>query len=76
MALTKTLSREARRKNITVNCIIPGGIDTPMTANLPKGPGAPAFGKPEEVASVICYLCTDEASLVNGACIDVNGGSH
>ena len=75
-AMTKTLAREERQKNITVNCIVPGGIETAMTANLPKGGPGPGFGKPEQVAGLICYLCTDEASYINGACIDINGGAH
>jgi len=75
-ALTKVLAREERRKNITVNCIVPGGIETAMTANLPKGGDGPGLGKPEQVASLICYLCTDEAAYINGACIDINGGTH
>ncbi|MCL1805049.1 MAG: SDR family NAD(P)-dependent oxidoreductase [Clostridiales bacterium] len=75
-AMTKTLAREERRKNITVNCIVPGGIETAMTANLPKGGDGPGLGKPEQVASLICYLCTDEAAYINGACIDINGGVH
>ena len=75
--LTKTLARESRLKNITVNCIIPGGIATAMTAGIPpRGPNEQRLGKPEEVASLICYLCTDEAAFISGACIDINGGSR
>ena len=76
ISLTKTLAKEGRRKNITVNCVIPGGIDTGMTAGIPRSADDPRFGKPEEVASLICYLCTDEAAYINGACIDINGGDR
>ena len=74
VSLAKTLAKEGQRKNITANCVIPGGIATEMTAGLPMPPDAPRPGKPEEVASLICYLCTDEAAYINGACIDINGG--
>ena len=76
VALTKTIAREQRQKGITVNCIIPGGVETAMTANLQRSENAPRLGKPEEIASLIAYLCTDEASYISGACIDINGGSH
>ena len=74
ISLTKTLANEELRKNITVNCVIPGGIATEMTAGVPRPDDAPRPGLPEEVASLICYLCTDEAAFINGACIDINGG--
>ncbi|MDR0468761.1 MAG: SDR family NAD(P)-dependent oxidoreductase [Peptococcaceae bacterium] len=75
-AMTKTMAREQRLKNITVNCLIPGGVDTSMTANLKRDANSPRLGKPEEIASLIAYLCTDEAAFISGACIDINGGSR
>ena len=74
IALTKTLAMEQQRKKITVNCVIPGGIKTDMTAGLTGMPDDIRMGEPEDVASLICYLCTDEAAFINGACIDINGG--
>ena len=74
IALTRTLALEQHRKSITVNCVIPGGIDTDMVTHLKDLPKDLRMGKPEEVASLICYLCTDEASFISGACIDINGG--
>ncbi|MCL2165987.1 MAG: SDR family oxidoreductase [Clostridiales bacterium] len=91
--LTKTLAREQMGKNITVNCIIPGGVDTDMTRSAGIAGGGPAPGsgpppgagsgggqrriaQPKDIASLVCYLCTDEAHYVSGACIDINGGSR
>jgi len=76
VAMTKTLAREQRLKNITVNCIIPGGVETDMTASIPRGADGPRLGKPAEIASLIGYLCSDEAAYINGACIDINGGAR
>jgi 3-oxoacyl-[acyl-carrier protein] reductase len=75
-AMTKTLAKEEGRKNITVNCVIPGPVDTDLlaTAPMPSGPDAPRIGKPAEIANLICFLCSDEASYINGARIDINGG--
>jgi len=75
--LTKNLAREQMRKGITVNCIIPGPIDTELfrgagNNNAPRP--EQRVGQPADVASLVCYLCTDEAYYINGARIDINGG--
>jgi 3-oxoacyl-[acyl-carrier protein] reductase len=81
ISLTKSLAKECSRKKITVNAILPAAIETDMTAGLKErmkdlpGP-APIFGQPEDVASLVAYLCTDEAWFINGATIDINGGGH
>ena len=75
--LTKTLAREQMRHNITVNCVIPGPIDTALfqyVSGFNPNPNVQRVGKPEDVASLVCYLCTDEAYFINGARIDINGG--
>ena len=76
--LTKNLAREQREKGITVNCIIPGPIATEMTREARESSSERAsstrFGQPKDVASLVCYLCTDEAYFINGARIDINGG--
>jgi NAD(P)-dependent dehydrogenase (short-subunit alcohol dehydrogenase family) len=82
VSLTKTLAKESARKKVTVNAVLPAAIMTDMFAPGPKGPepGGPGgelpFGKPEDVASLVCYLSTDEAWFINGALVDINGGRH
>jgi len=81
-ALTKTMAKYGAKYNITANCISPGQIITKMTNiwndeekskltdKIPLG----RFGKPEEVASAILYLASDDASFITGTVLDVNGG--
>lgn len=82
---TKALARELASKGVTVNTISPGYIGTKMVAAIPKEildskilPEIPVrrLGKPEEVAGLIIYLCSDEAAFVTGANISINGGQH
>jgi len=82
---TKALSLEVARKGVTVNTISPGYIGTKMVMAIPKEvldskiiPQIPVgrLGKPEEVAGLVAYLCSDEAAFVTGANIAINGGQH
>jgi len=82
---TKALSLEVARKGVTVNTISPGYIGTKMVMAIPKDvldakilPQIPLsrLGKPEEIAGLIIYLCSDEAAFVTGANIAINGGQH
>jgi len=82
---TKALALEYARKGVTVNTISPGYIGTKMVLAVPKEileskilPQIPVgrLGKPEEVAGLVAYLCTDEAAFVTGANIAINGGQH
>jgi len=82
---TKSLALEVAKKGVTVNTISPGYIGTKMVTAIPKDildskilPQIPVgrLGKPEEVAGLIIYLCSDEAAFVNGANIAINGGQH
>ena len=82
---TKALALEVARKGVTVNTISPGYIGTKMVLAIPKKvldskiiPQIPVgrLGKPEEVAGLVAYLCSDEAAFVTGANIAINGGQH
>jgi 3-oxoacyl-[acyl-carrier protein] reductase len=78
---TKALAQEVAKKNITVNAVAPGFIQTDMTKDLDEGQlksmiPMNRFGKPEEVASVVGFLASEQASYVTGAVINVNGGLY
>jgi acetoacetyl-CoA reductase len=82
---TKALALEVARKNVTINTISPGYIGTKMVTAIPKEildskilPQIPVgrLGKPDEVAGLIIYLCSEEAAFVTGANISINGGQH
>jgi acetoacetyl-CoA reductase len=82
---TKALALEYARKGVTVNTISPGYIGTKMVLAIPKDildskivPQIPVgrLGKPEEVAGLVAYLCSEEAAFVTGANIAINGGQH
>lgn len=76
---TKALAKEVAARNVTVNAVAPGFIMTDMTKDLPeeelrKMVPAGRFGKPEEVAALVGFLCSDEASYITGEVIKVSGG--
>ena len=82
---TKALALEVAKKGVTVNTISPGYIGTKMVTAIPKEildskilPQIPVgrLGKPEEIAGLIIYLCSEEAAFVTGANISINGGQH
>jgi acetoacetyl-CoA reductase len=82
---SKALALEVARKGVTVNTISPGYIGTKMVLAVPKDvldtkiiPQIPVgrLGKPDEVAGLVAYLCSDEAAFVTGANIAINGGQH
>jgi len=82
---TKALALEVASKGITVNTVSPGYLRTKMVMKVPKEiletkiiPEIPVgrLGEPEEVASLVAYLCSDEAAFVTGANIAINGGQH
>jgi acetoacetyl-CoA reductase len=84
IGFTKALALEGARKNITANAICPGYIETDMTSaidakvlddiikSIPMG----RMGKPEEIASLVGYLASDDAAFVTGAVFSANGGQH
>ena len=81
VGMTLTAAKELGKRNITVNAVAPGFIETPMTAVLDdkvkeaiKGQIALGrYGKPEEVASVISFLASEDASYVSGQVIVIDG---
>ena len=79
---TKALAREVGSRNITVNCVAPGFIDTDMTRALAEAQRTTLVGQiplgrlgvVEDVAGAVVYLASDEASYVTGCTLHVNGG--
>jgi 3-oxoacyl-[acyl-carrier protein] reductase len=82
IGLTKALARELASRNITVNAVAPGFIDTDMTRNLPDEAKttlvqqipAGRLGSPEDVAAAVLYLASPDAAYVTGQTLSVNGG--
>lgn len=80
----RSLAKEVGSRNITVNAVAPGFIDTDMTKDLPQEQrdalsssiALARLGRPEEIASVVQFLCSDGASYVTGETIHVNGGMY
>jgi 3-oxoacyl-[acyl-carrier protein] reductase len=75
----KALAREVGKRNICVNVVAPGVIETDMTAHLPKDKMLPMiplgrFGQVEDVASVIEFLCREPSMYITGQVIGINGG--
>ncbi len=83
-AFTKSLAKEVGKRDITINAVAPGFISTDMTENndgvkedylikeIPLG----RFGEPAEVASLVTFLCSEEASYITGQTIHINGGLY
>jgi 3-oxoacyl-[acyl-carrier protein] reductase len=82
IGLTKTVARELASRNITVNAVAPGFIQTEMTESLPEKVKAEMlaqiplgrFGTPEEVAQAVLFLASEAAAYLTGQVIHVNGG--
>jgi 3-oxoacyl-[acyl-carrier protein] reductase len=75
----RALAREVGKKNIYVNVVSPGVIQTDMTSKLPKDKILPLiplgrFGQPDDVAAVVNFLCTEENMYIHGQVIGINGG--
>jgi 3-oxoacyl-[acyl-carrier protein] reductase len=81
---TRSLARELGSRNITVNCVAPGFIDTDMTGKLTEAQREALLsqvplkrlGRPDEVAAGVTYLLSDQAAYVTGITLDINGGMY
>ncbi len=78
---TKALAQEVAARNVTVNAVAPGFIETDMTADLDQAAlkqlvPAGRFGKADEVAALVAFLCSDEAAYITGQTIGINGGLY
>jgi len=82
--MTRALARELGSRNITVNCVAPGFIETDMTANLPEDQKKAladqiplgCLGQPADVAHAVVYLASPQAAYVTGQELHVNGGMY
>ena len=84
MGFTKSLAREVGSRNVTVNCVAPGFIDTDMTkglaeeykqqllAQIPLG----KLGEPQHIADAVAFLASDRAAYLTGQTLHVNGGMY
>jgi 3-oxoacyl-[acyl-carrier protein] reductase len=84
IGFSKALAREVASRNVTVNVVAPGLIETDMTksltdrsqtdwsAQIPVG----RIGSPDEVAAAVCFLASDEAAYITGQVLAVNGGMY
>ena len=82
IGLSKSIAKEMGSRNITSNVIAPGYIETDMTAfltdeqkdNIIEQLSIKRIGKPEDIANIVSFLCTDEAEYITGQVISVDGG--
>lgn len=80
--MSKSLAQEVASRGITVNCVAPGLVATPMTeklndeqrAKILQGVPAGRMGTPQDIAAGVLYLASNEAAYVTGATLDINGG--
>jgi 3-oxoacyl-[acyl-carrier protein] reductase len=84
IGLTKSLAQELASRNITVNAVAPGFIETDMTAKLSQevrdrmmaAVPLKRFGKPEDVANAVNFLASDDAAYITGHVVNINGGMY
>jgi len=84
VGMTRALAREVASRGIRINAVAPGPTDTPLMRSIPdewitsleKAIPLGRLAKPAEVAAVVCFLASDEASYVTGSVLVANGGSY
>ena len=82
IGFTKSLAKELGSRNVTVNAVAPGFIDTDMTRSLPEGQKKALLGQiplgrlgqPEEIAGAVAFLCSPDGGYITGETLHVNGG--
>jgi 3-oxoacyl-[acyl-carrier protein] reductase len=82
--MTRALARELASRNITVNCVAPGFIETDMTAHLPEEQQKSLLGqiplghlgKPQDIAHAVAFLASPQAAYITGQELHVNGGMY
>lgn len=82
--MTRSLAQELGSRNITVNCVAPGLIDTDMTKGLPeeqkqamlKAIPVARLGQPEDIAHAVAFLASPQAGFITGVTLHVNGGMY
>lgn len=86
VGLTQSLAAEYAKRGVRVNCICPGGVQTPMTARgldvqdvdpslmMRIAPLLPHIAQPEEIAALVAYLASDEAAYMTGSAVKIDGG--
>ncbi len=80
-AFTQGISQEYDRTKVRINCIAPGAVDTPMLWDNPNVKNGQEkvdranVGQPEDIASAVCYLASDEARFIHGTTLVVDGGT-
>lgn len=74
VSLTQSVANDYKRKGITANVILPSTIDTPANRRMMPDADFSRWVKPEDLAALLLYLCTDTAGSINGAAIPVYGG--
>lgn len=84
IGFSKSVAREMGRRNILINTIAPGYIETDMVSGIPEtiksrmleSIALGRYGTPHDIAATVCFLLSDDAGYINGAVIDVNGGMY
>jgi 3-oxoacyl-[acyl-carrier protein] reductase len=84
IGFSKALAREVASRNVTVNVVAPGLVDTDMTKAVAEKAQAEwnsliplqRLGTPQDIASAVCFLASDEAAYITGQVIAVNGGMY
>jgi 3-oxoacyl-[acyl-carrier protein] reductase len=84
VGFTKSLAQEVGSRNITINCVAPGFVDTDMTKALPEAQRAKLLeriplgrlGTPEDIAHAVLFLASPQAGYITGATLHVNGGMY
>jgi 3-oxoacyl-[acyl-carrier protein] reductase len=82
VGLTKSLAKEVGSRNITVNAVAPGFVETALTVNLPpelkeaaiKATPLGRWGTPQDIAHAVAFFASDEASFITGQVLSVDGG--